>query len=88
MREEGLKKASGVSETEVSEAVRWATVIQEGLRGNWVSFTVSCESLKGSWEGLGESGSASEAAGRALGGKRGRNNNENEGHKVNGKKIL
>ena len=32
-------------------------------------------------------GRASEAAGRALGGKGGRNDNENEGNKVYGKKI-
>ena len=51
------------------------------------SFNVSWEGLRGSWEGLGVSESASEAAGRALGGKGGRSNNENKGNKVNGEKI-
>ena len=49
----------------------------EGLRGSW-------EGFRGSWEGLGVSRSAPEAAGRALEGKGGRKDNENEGNKVNG----
>ena len=36
----------------VSEAVRWATVIQEGLRGSCESLGVSWEGLEGNWDGF------------------------------------